>query len=130
MISITLPIDPVAKGRPRFTKSGRVYTPSKTAHFESAIQRLLAPYKKTPAISGALVVSLVFTLVPPKKRVRDAPSVKPDLDNFIKAVTDAANGILWQDDGQITELHARKLYTWVAKRGSVEIRVDQAKGTP
>ncbi len=54
-----------------------------------------------------------------------APSVhigKPDIDNMVKAVFDALNGVLWHDDSQITAVHAEKSYgdmpgmnLWIAR---------------
>lgn len=41
---------------------------------------------------------------------RTLPSVKPDLDNYVKSVTDAGNGVLWKDDGQICWILAEKIY--------------------
>jgi Holliday junction resolvase RusA-like endonuclease len=35
---------------------------------------------------------------------------KPDLDNLIKFVKDCANGILWDDDSQVTAITAAKAY--------------------
>ena len=37
-------------------------------------------------------------------------AARPDLDNFLKAVLDACNGIVFFDDAQITEINARKIY--------------------
>jgi Holliday junction resolvase RusA-like endonuclease len=36
---------------------------------------------------------------------------KPDIDNYFKAVTDAVNGILYKDDGQIAVNICRKVYS-------------------
>jgi Holliday junction resolvase RusA-like endonuclease len=33
--------------------------------------------------------------------------LRGDLDNIAKAIGDAGNGVLWNDDAQIEELHAR-----------------------
>jgi Holliday junction resolvase RusA-like endonuclease len=44
----------------------------------------------------------------PKKR--GAPSVKPDLDKLCRATLDSLSGVLFADDGQVTELRARKFY--------------------
>lgn len=33
---------------------------------------------------------------------------KPDIDNLIKTVLDAANGHLWNDDNQIVEIRSFK----------------------
>nr|WP_262336409.1 RusA family crossover junction endodeoxyribonuclease [Limosilactobacillus fermentum] len=38
------------------------------------------------------------------------PTVKPDLDNYIKSTFDALNGILWVDDNLIISLEAKKYY--------------------
>ena len=39
------------------------------------------------------------------------PSVKPDIDNFIKIICDALNGIVWIDDKQVVQVNAAKLYS-------------------
>ena len=41
------------------------------------------------------------------------PVSKPDLDNMVKAVGDAMNGIAYSDDSQIVSLKARKVYALV-----------------
>lgn len=38
------------------------------------------------------------------------PTVKPDLDNYIKSTSDALNGIIWTDDNCIVSLAAEKYY--------------------
>lgn len=40
---------------------------------------------------------------------------KPDLDNLIKLVMDAANGILWKDDANVVKLEALRVYGESAK---------------
>lgn len=39
------------------------------------------------------------------------PSVKPDVDNVLKAVLDALNGVAYKDDTQVVEEFARKYYS-------------------
>lgn len=41
----------------------------------------------------------------------DTPSVKPDVDNLAKLYLDSANGILWEDDKQISCLKVSKHYS-------------------
>ena len=50
------------------------------------------------------------------------PTTKPDIDNYVKSVLDASNGMLYHDDNQIVELIARKLY---AEEPRVEIRIEE-----
>lgn len=39
------------------------------------------------------------------------PVVKPDIDNYVKAILDALNGVAFKDDSQIIALNAKKLYS-------------------
>jgi Holliday junction resolvase RusA-like endonuclease len=39
------------------------------------------------------------------------PCSRPDIDNYIKAVFDGGNEIIWKDDSQVVSLQARKFYT-------------------
>lgn len=36
---------------------------------------------------------------------------KPDIDNYIKLVCDALNGIAWEDDNEVAEVYATKRYS-------------------
>lgn len=48
---------------------------------------------------------------------------KHDVDN-IKALLDALSGIVWEDDGQISDLHTRKRYDKGEPRVVVSIRTE------
>lgn len=53
-----------------------------------------------------------FFLAPPKS-MKNAPKFhvkKPDLDNLVKAVLDAGNGVLFKDDNLICGINASKHY--------------------
>ena len=127
-----IPIEPVAKGRPRFTTQGgfsRAYSPKKNVDFENSVkawaigQTFFLLEKDTP-----LSVSVDFYITRPKSvsvKKRPFPTVKSDLDNYEKALLDALNGIVWKDDSQIVEIRARKLY---AVRGYISLRVDEYCG--
>lgn len=53
------------------------------------------------------------------------PTVKPDIDNVLKAVLDAMNGVVYADDKQVFEVTVTKQYT---ERGEgffeVEVEVE------
>lgn len=59
---------------------------------------------------GAIEVFLHFGILRPKSVVRSEPSVKPDLDKYIRAVLDGLTGIAYEDDSQVTFIEARKSY--------------------
>lgn len=112
MIEITIPLEPVAKGRPRIGKWG-AYTPSKTRNFEKACSFFLKEHHKLKPISGPLYCKVIFFFAPPKKPKHWLYPVSVrggDIDNLCKSVLDAANGILWEDDKQIIHLEAFKFY--------------------
>lgn len=120
-------IEPVEQARPRATrmrKGIRVYDPKKAAVFkrqlgmlakQQMLDRGLEPY------DGPLEVRMEFyrpvqASLSTKERARrmsgvHRPTVKPDLDNYIKSTSDALNGIIWEDDNLIVSLQAEKFYS-------------------
>lgn len=110
IFSATVPLSPVAKGRPRFGK-GFTYTPAKTRQAENALKSILrGSMLGRPPSREALALEVCFYLMRPKSVKRVHPSVRPDLDNYIKALMDAGNGIVWEDDCQIVDIRAVKRY--------------------
>jgi crossover junction endodeoxyribonuclease RusA len=67
-------------------------------------------------MEGPLRMVLTFRLKKPKSapKSRIWPVVRPDLDNFTKAIKDGLNEICYKDDSQIVVLEAKKEY---AKEG-------------
>jgi Holliday junction resolvase RusA-like endonuclease len=122
-IQFTLPIEPTPKGRPRLGRRG-VYTPQKTRDFEREIATRAKQYAPIPILSGPLTVILNFFITRPKSVKRAHAMSKPDLDNLAKAVTDALNKIIWNDDSQICELWAFKAYAPV---GRIEVDIQDFK---
>lgn len=133
-IIFTIEGEPVAKGRPRFTRAGgfaRTYTPQKTRDAEAKIAILarcalqqqksddVALQQKNPIKNQKfpIKVELNFFLKIPKsisqKKLNEGikPTVKPDLDNFAKTVLDAMNGIVYEDDSQVVEIILKKEYS-------------------
>ena len=50
------------------------------------------------------------------------PAKKPDIDNVVKAVLDALNGVAYRDDTQVVELHVRKSYS---EKPRVEVSIEK-----
>jgi Holliday junction resolvase RusA-like endonuclease len=114
-MELVFKIEPVPKLRARIGGRG-AFTPTKSRKFEKQLQMLALNALqgkryliKTP--NQAICVDVKFFLRPPKKLVRPYPSVRPDIDNYLKAVLDALNGILWVDDGCIVKVSCVKLYS-------------------
>ncbi len=103
-------IEPVAKGRPRFTRSGRTYTPEKTKTFETQIKWEMSVSKAPLITNRALKAKIEFHFTRPKSQKSLHHTVRPDLDNVCKALLDAGNGILWHDDSQFVEIRMSKHY--------------------
>lgn len=104
-----IPIDPVAKGRPRLGRNGHTFTPKKTKDAEKTIQFYLK-LNKCVKLEGALAVRIIFRIPKPKSVKREFPTTRPDLDNYAKLVLDAANGYLYEDDSQVVKLLLIKEY--------------------
>ena len=109
------PVDPQPKGRPRFARRGRLIvtrTPGPTRAYEREIATLARNQMGSqPLMTDPLIVQLLFFLKKPPSAKRSYPTTKPDLDNLIKAVLDAMNGIIWKDDTQVVDLHVHKRYS-------------------
>lgn len=113
MIDIVFHGTPIGKARPRFgrAKSGNIvtYTPAKTTNFERDLRSLaqVAMVGKT-VIEGAVKVTI--TAYFSHKTKTGWHTSRPDLDNIVKAVLDALNGIVFDDDAAVCELVAFKKY--------------------
>lgn len=98
------------KQRPRHLKNGHTYTPRETKEYEELVAWSYKAQTDGYVFKGPLTVTMLFTFVKPKSAKRDYPTVRPDIDNIIKSVTDGLNNIAWEDDSQICRLIAEKQY--------------------
>ena len=120
-ILFIVPGTPVPKGRPRFTRQGRTYTPAKTKSYEEQIAILgkAAMNGLEPLKTPVAVLVTVFFAIPASysQKRREAclsgaekHTKRPDLDNIVKTITDGMNGVVYHDDAQIVRLLAQKDY--------------------
>jgi len=136
VIRETIPGQPVAKGRPRLYMRGkqpRVHTDAKTKAFETLVARVLSTSTQTrgqtrPMCGERSPVRVDIVAVfqrPVAMHAKKYPdhllphSVRPDLDNVCKSTLDgiqAANGLIWRDDGQVQCLRAE---SWYAEKGGI-----------
>lgn len=114
-LKFTVPGTPVAKARPRVTRSGHTYTPAKTVEQERLIQYAFRREHAEPTESP-LEVHIRAVMPYPKsmsKKARKAAvwhTRRPDADNLAKTVLDALNGLAYKDDGQVSRLVIEKVY--------------------
>lgn len=123
-VSFIIPGPPVGKGRPRFNRTtGRAYTPEKTASYENLVRMAFCqayPQWMVWSKDRALRMEIAAYYPPPSsisKKKREAMlngkikyTKKSDVDNILKAVADALNGVAYADDSSIAEVHVWKYY--------------------
>ena len=132
MIHMKMEIEPVAKSRPRSTRSGRIYTPAKTAEYERDIAKLT---KHLPAILGPISVDVVFVLKRPKRtpkkqtgRFMKAGS-RGDIDNYVKSLLDGCQrGGVIPNDAAVVKLSAMKIYAAADELPHIEMRIQEVDG--
>jgi Holliday junction resolvase RusA-like endonuclease len=103
-LNLRLDVEPHPQGRPRVTiQNGKphAYPTAKDEQFREAAQWALKAQPRQKFESGHLYVCVHFY-------VKDIDGAKRgDVDNYVKSLFDACNGIIWTDDKQVTEVHAR-----------------------
>lgn len=87
--------EPASKSRPRFTRNGRPYRTREDVDAEMRTALHLKNVFREPW-TGNVALGCVF-FRPNKQRI--------DVDNMLKHVCDAANGIAWVDDSQVTAVY-------------------------
>ena len=135
-ICFEVPGQPRGKGRPRFARRGnfvKTYTDAATASYEDqirfyALQAMGSSEPLKTALEAFIYVRLPVPQSYSKKRTEaclsglERPCKKPDLDNIIKAMMDAMNEVIYDDDVQIVNITATKLY---AAKAGVDILIKE-----
>jgi hypothetical protein len=100
VVMLTVPGDPLSKGRPRLSRAGHAYTPKTTRDAEAVIA-LAWDALNVPPFEGRVGVDIKF--YQQSKRAKD-------VDNMVKLVLDALNGVAWVDDSQVDVIHVRRVF--------------------
>lgn len=112
------------KQRPRFKRCGgfiQTYTPQATLDYQRVVADAYIDKYGEMKLTGALIMEIdAFFNVPKsysKKKRRELygrPNVahNGDIDNVAKSILDGLNGVAYDDDTIIYDLHIRKYYTW------------------
>lgn len=133
MTQFTIPGEPRGKGRPRFSRGGHAYTDERTRSYEQLVAMCFGQSGGTLAM-GAVRVTInayygVAKTDSKRKRAEKLagvlpPNKKPDIDNLVKIILDALNGVAYMDDAQVVALHAHKHW---AEHGRVEVEIDEVQ---
>lgn len=112
----------IGKERPRVnTRTGAVYTPSKTASFEEKVKwAFKGKYNIAEKPSEKPFKAKITAIFKPaeslskKKKEELITKVdytqKPDADNIAKIILDSLNGLVYKDDSQVSTLLVLKDY--------------------
>jgi crossover junction endodeoxyribonuclease RusA len=131
----------IPKAQPRvkaFVRAGHagVYTPDSAESWKQAVRQEAVANAPESLMTGPIRLQLDFFLPRPKAHLdrHGVPKAKspvwhckkPDLDNLIKAVTDAITDTqrVWLDDSQIYQITAVKTYALYASGCSVRINAE------
>ena len=101
-----IPLDPVPLARPRFSH-GRAYLPARSRSYRAAVQDVvnqLMKSRKLEPFTGELICRLKFF-----RKFKPSARNFGDIDNHVKAILDALQGLLFVDDRQIVSVVAQKL---------------------
>jgi len=130
-LQFVIPGPPVGKGRPRFSTAGgkpRSYTPAVTREYEALIAARAAeamagrdPLKTPLRVMIEATMSIPLSWSKTKRQAAldgDVYPSRPDVDNIAKTVLDGMNGVVYEDDAQVTHLKVNKKY---AEEGLVTV---------
>lgn len=130
---LVIPIEPKPQTRPKFSKFG-TYEDPKMKAWRRSCAYLVKSLWQDEKFEGAIEVDVTFYLKAPQtisKRPTPRATVntwerykkfiaeiiwhakRPDLDNYIKALFDSIGDAecVWNDDGQVCSIHAKKVYS-------------------
>ena len=126
-IEFFVPGAPVGKGRPRAARRGTgvvMFTPEKTAGYEALVAAAASNAMRAeagPLFTGPLEAVLEMRIPIPASWSKahkaaalagtELPTSKPDIDNVVKAILDACNGVVFRDDAQVVMLVATKAFS-------------------
>lgn len=132
----TVPGEPTGKARPKVVRNGsftKAITPEKTVLYENLVKmefQRQCPTYFIPEDPVVMKIKCFYGLAKgDSKKKRQAkldgairPTKKPDIDNCIKIIADALNGLAYVDDTQIVGVVAEKFYAEIPR---VEVEITE-----
>lgn len=116
----SVPGQPVGKARARVIRNG-AYTPQKTKDYQQSVREYANIVKNDVEYDQPIKIKLTMYYKIPKSTSKKKrammmnheirPMVKPDMDNVEKAILDALNKVIYNDDSQVVECVKSKWYS-------------------
>ena len=140
MTRFHIPPPIIGKGRPRHTKGGRTYTPTRTRKAEALVATIARMAHDGEPLTGPVFVGLAI-VHPRPKRIAKAHPLRgcegsvwcdaggphyPDADNVLKLIKAACNGIVYGDDRQVCEVDVKRFWGAVGESCGVWVEVTEA----
>ena len=138
-LTLTVPGEPMGKQRPRRASNIRgTYTPQKTLNYETLIKELfIIKYPDFKPIEGAVEISIGIYLTIPKSKSKKKQeemamdTIKalknPDVDNVLKIVMDALEGLAYRNDNQVVTAHPTKRWSNTPR---IDIKIQDVENVP
>lgn len=134
-VVVEIPGEPHAQGRPRATVIGghaRVYERPEDRNWKATAQQHMLDACDGEPLEGPirLLVVAVFTCPLSAFRKRNPAqrryhTKRPDGDNVLKAIKDAATGVLWLDDSQVADARIIKIVGEQGERPGIHVDAAQ-----
>jgi crossover junction endodeoxyribonuclease RusA len=132
MLQVYVPGKPVPQGsKNAYSRGGKIVLVEASkdlpAWRKKVADKLEAEYTGLDAMTGPLMLRLIFLLPKAKSNKTDYPIYKSDLDKLVRAIGDAAtaSGVI-EDDGQFIHIEAMKF--WAEDSPGVVIEIDKFLG--
>ena len=130
-LKFEVPGSPIGQGRPKFsTINGHAvaYDPEKSRNYKAYVKMLAVQAMKDNGfnmIDGPCCLDIMAFFEVPKSKSKkfkerallglERPTKKPDIDNIVKALQDALNGLAYKDDSSIVYLSVAKCYSEIPR---------------
>ena len=138
-MKFTFNLEPVAQARPRYTSKPypHEYDPPSVKKFKKQLNALatkkmaekgIKPFDEAIEVKMTVYRPIQKSVSKIERMRRHLgvalPSVKPDLDNYVKSIWDAFNGVIWSDDSKITDTAVKERYSLNPR---IEVEVVKSK---
>lgn len=132
LLDLFVPGRPAPQGSKRHVGRGILVESSKAvAPWRTTVAWHAAQVFHGAPLDGPLRVDLDFVMPRPASTPKRStpPAIKrPDVDKLQRALFDALSGVVWRDDSQLVDVHARKRLAEVDEQPGALIRVAVSSG--